>query len=283
MSTANANANANANAIATTSLFIPIKFRTHVQLTPSEMDLRFEQRLLHKLRNTYEGVCSRFGFIKPGSIQIIQRSIGQLMKPHFNGHIKFELNLLAEVCNPVDGMIVTAVVRNKNQLGILAESSVSIDGATISVLDIIIPKRTAGITSEILLDELQIGDGIHVEVLGKRYQLNDKKISIIGRGVPSTKPSTRHSHQWVEEDESGHASDDDDNEGLTENSDDDLDSDDDTDGLDKMKDVPFVGTHPFNLHLGEDGEEEEEVGDEDDEDDPDEDSDGENSDDGSDA
>lgn len=177
-------------------MFVPIKFKTTIQLNPSEMDHEFENHILKKLQDQYEGVCSRYGYIKPGSIHVIERSLGQLMKPHFNGHIRFEMNLIAEVCNPSEGMIISATVKNKNQLGILAESIVHIDDKRYSVLDIIIPKRTSGISSEIGLEGLQVGDSIYVEILGKRYQLNDKKISIIGRGVSSMKP-TKRVHQDV--------------------------------------------------------------------------------------
>jgi DNA-directed RNA polymerase subunit E'/Rpb7 len=173
------------------SLFIPIKFKTSIQLNPGELDEHFEEHLIEKLQTQYEGVCSRYGFIKPGSIQIVERSMGQLMKPHFNGHIRFEMCVIAEVCNPTEGMIITAIVKNKNQLGILAESHIQLNDKKYPVLDIIIPKRTAGISSEIGLEALQVGDTVYVEILGKRYQLNDKKISIIGRGVVSNKSSRK--------------------------------------------------------------------------------------------
>lgn len=167
------------------NLFMPVQFKSSVQLKPNEMDADYEQHLLYKLQQEYEGKCSRHGFIKPNSLTVVQRSMGRLMKPHFNGHIRFEVMVVGEVCNPVEGMVVSAEVKNKNVLGILAESSIRVNGTLIPVLDIIIPKRTAGISSEIALDALNIGDVIQVEILGKRFQLHDQRISIIGRGVES--------------------------------------------------------------------------------------------------
>ena len=164
------------------TLFIPVKFRTNVQLAPDAMDADFEDKILSKLRDTYEGVCSRFGYVKTGSISIYRRSLGLLMKPHFNGYIRFDVLVRALVCNPVPHMILPAVVKNKNQLGLLAECWVSEEEQT-PVLDVIVPRRSAGIASEIDIDEVAIGDRINIEVLGKRYQLKDRKISIIGRAV----------------------------------------------------------------------------------------------------
>lgn len=164
-------------------MFVPIKFKAQVELTPWEMDIDFETTILGKLRRIYEGKCSKYGYIKPGSISISKRSAGMLTKQHFNGHIRYDTLCRADVCNPVQGMVLSAIVRNKNQLGLLAEGSVSIGGKDVAILDIIIPGRAAGISSEVDVDEIQISDRINIEVLGKRYQLQDSKISIIGRVV----------------------------------------------------------------------------------------------------
>lgn len=169
-------------------IFMPIRFRTSVQLTPAELHSEFVSVIQRKLRKNLEGVCSRYGYIRPNSIEILRRSAGQFVKQHFNGHIRFELVCKAEVCNPAHGMVLKAYVRNKNAMGLLAESFIRIDDKDIPVLDIIVPKRAAGIASEIDLEDMQVGDEVYVSVQGKRYQLNDKKISIIGRAVrdPST-------------------------------------------------------------------------------------------------
>lgn len=165
-------------------LFVPIKFKTTVQLYPVEMDVHYQERLVEKIKTEYEGVCSKFGYIRPNSIEIIKRSCGLLQKAYFNGSIRFEMLCRAEVCNPIQGSMVEAVVKNKNQLGILAESYVD-DEHKMPILDIIIPVRSAGIVSQVNLETIQIGDTIHVEVLGKKYQMKDRKISIIGRAVIS--------------------------------------------------------------------------------------------------
>lgn len=198
------------------ALFVPVRFKTQVQLKPSELDQRFEEHILYKLQTQYEGQCSRYGYIKPNSLTIVERSLGQLMKSHFNGHVRFDVSVVAEVCNPVEGTVITATVKNKNQMGILAESAIRINNVLTPILDIIIPKRSAGISSEISLDTLEIGDSVQVEILGKRYQLNDKKISIIGRGVETEQSAHQRRMQeqaaltlapvdetWGEEDASG--------------------------------------------------------------------------------
>lgn len=169
-------------------MFLPVRFKTSVHLAPKELTLDFADNLIQKLQNQLEGLCTRHGYIKPGSLEIVRRSAGQFVKQHFNGHLRFDVVCRAEVCNPPQNAIVEAVVKNKNELGIHAESSMQMGDNDVPVLDIIIPKRAAGIQSEVDLSEVEIGDRIFVEVLGKRFQLNDRKISIIGKAVKNKQP-----------------------------------------------------------------------------------------------
>jgi len=152
-------------------LFVPIKFKTSVQLYPAELDVKYQERLLDKIKEEYEGICSKYGYIRSNSIEIIKRSCGLLQKAYFNGAIRFEVLCRAEVCNPVQGSIVEAIIKNKNQLGILAESYVEMEEHKSPILDIIIPIRSAG---------------------------KDRKISITGRVVI---PENKHMDAVVTEEE----------------------------------------------------------------------------------
>jgi len=88
---------------------------------------------------------------------------------------------IAEICNPAQGSIIKCKVKAKNSLGVLAEGYYD----NIPILQIIIPKISAGIQSEINIDTININDEIKIEVCGKKYQLFDKHISIIGRAIKS--------------------------------------------------------------------------------------------------
>ena len=165
----------------TTELFIPIKFRTTIILSPSEINKDFETTILTKLKLNYENICSKYGYIKKDTIKIIKRSVGQLKKEHFNANMYFDIICIAEICNPAQGSIIKCKVKAKNLLGVLAEGYYD----NIPILQIIIPKISAGIQSEINIDTIAIDDEIKIEVCGKKYQLFDKHISIIGRAIKS--------------------------------------------------------------------------------------------------
>jgi len=160
-------------------LFIPIKFKTNVILSPNELDADFDKTILKKIKDNYENICSKYGYIKNNSIKIIKRSIGLIKNQHFNANTSFTILCLAEICNPIQGSIIKCKVKNINKMGVLAEGYYD----NIPILEIIIPSNSAGIKSEINLETLVKGQEIKIEVCGKKYQLFDKHISIIGRAI----------------------------------------------------------------------------------------------------
>jgi len=205
-------------------LFIPIKFKTNVILSPNELDADFDKTILKKIKDNYENICSKYGYIKNNSIKIIKRSIGLIKNQHFNANTSFTILCLAEICNPIQGSIIKCKVKNINKMGILAEGYYD----NIPILEIIIPSNSAGIKSEINLETLVKGQEIKIEVCGKKYQLFDKHISIIGRAIKNKDEFIKNEIKTDDDDEIQPQT----------NEDDDLDiyiEDDDNDGSDDEK------------------------------------------------
>jgi DNA-directed RNA polymerase subunit E'/Rpb7 len=158
-------------------MFMPIKFNTTIILTPSELNKNFEATIITKIKATLENSCSKHGYIKRDSIKIIKRSPGYIKEAHFNGNIAYDLNCIAEICNPAQDSIIKCVVKAKNNLGLLAIGKYD----DMAILEVIIPKITSGILSDVNIDNINIGDEVNVIVCGKKFTLYDKMISIIGR------------------------------------------------------------------------------------------------------
>lgn len=138
--------------------------------------------MAEKLKHRYEGKCGRYGYVRVGSLRVLQRSTGVFVKQHFNGNIRYEVVAAAEVCDPEPGGIFKAVIANQNALGIQAEAQ-DPERPEVCVLDVIVPRKVAGIASEVDLDGLQVGDEVWIKVLGKRFQLNDSRISVIAKVI----------------------------------------------------------------------------------------------------
>jgi DNA-directed RNA polymerase subunit E'/Rpb7 len=158
-------------------MFMPIKFTTTIILLPVELNNDFDKTIITKVRNTLENSCSKHGYIKKDSIKIIKRSAGYIKEAHLNGNIAYDLSCIAEICNPVQDSIIKCVVKAKNNLGLRAIGMYE----DMAILEVIIPRITSGIQSEINIDDVNIGDSVNVLVCGKKFTLYDKMISIVGK------------------------------------------------------------------------------------------------------
>ncbi len=103
------------------------------------------------------------------------------MRPFtLNGDVEFAATFMADVLNPPPGTIVEARVVNTNRLGVMAV--VSDEESEQPLMEIIVVKGgIRGTEDDPRLDNVNIGQVIRVEVVGKRFQLNDTKISVVGR------------------------------------------------------------------------------------------------------
>lgn len=119
-----------------------------------------------------EGKCAVEGYIKPGSINILTYSNGIL-----NGdNITFEVVFECLVCSPVEGMHIDAIAKNITKAGIRAETNEDISPVVIFIA------RDHHYKSEHItyFSSIQENDNIKIRVIGQRYELNDKYISVIG-------------------------------------------------------------------------------------------------------
>ena len=148
---------------------------TVVQLQPSEFNDSIDQTILDKLRNKVEGKCDRNGYIKPGSTEIVKRSLGQVLQGNFNGSCNFRISFKVDICNPVEGMVVKAIVKNINKMGLFCE----LHNIEPSPLSIILAKQHH-LKSE-KFENVKMNSVIQVEIIGVKFDYNDTQIKCIGR------------------------------------------------------------------------------------------------------
>ncbi len=159
------------------SVFVRVQLNEKIKLEPAFISKGYKDEILKRLKAKVEGICTRHGYIKPDSIEIYKVGTGRVELIGLNGNTQFDVYFFADVCNPLLGSIIKCKVSNINKFGILAEAG--------NILEAIVAKNSVSIQSDIDLDKVRIGDEVFVEVLGKKYELNDKKISLIARIVRS--------------------------------------------------------------------------------------------------
>lgn len=127
------------------------------------------KELLENNLRKQEGLCIEDGFVKPKSVSIISYSNGLLNDEFIDFNISYE----CDVCHPVEGMILECKVKNLTKAGIRGEiPNIEPSPIMIAVL------RDHHINNE-LFQTIQEGDMVIVEVIGIRYELYDKQISVL--------------------------------------------------------------------------------------------------------
>tara|TARA_B100000780_G_scaffold250841_5_gene197188 strand:- start:5480 stop:6130 length:651 start_codon:yes stop_codon:yes gene_type:complete len=134
------------------------------------LNINMKTAIKKELIKTFEGKCTVEGFIKQDSVNLIRRSIGKLTGSNFKAYTTYDIVFSADICNPVNGDNLKIKIININRLGILGENG---------PLSVIVPKEYH--QNRDVFKNLQIGDEIDVEIIGKRFELNDIKISVIAR------------------------------------------------------------------------------------------------------
>eukprot|EP00873_Tetraselmis_striata_P027016 jgi/Tetstr1/447280/TSEL_034717.t1 len=139
-----------------------------------------------RARSDLEGKCGPQGYIRPGSTKILHHGKGELVDIDFGKSYMFTLKLKCEICNPLRGLRFKAIVQAHNKVGVLAEGGFFDNfGNLVPVLEVVVIKDTVMLQNEIPTEELEVGDEVNIEVLGRVYELHDTRIRAFGRTVKS--------------------------------------------------------------------------------------------------
>lgn len=126
------------------------------------------------IKSNFEGKCVVEGYIKPNSSKIITYSSGIIER---GNNISFEVVFECDICFPVEGMLIPCVAKNITKAGIRAESASDVPSPVV----IFIAKDHHYNVPQ--FSDVQEGDKLNIRVIGQRFELNDKYISIIGELV----------------------------------------------------------------------------------------------------
>ena len=182
-------------------------FEEQVSLNPKDMRIKIESvedLIRDKLQARLEGRCSRHGYVEPGTVTILSRSMGSLEKGRFTGSFIFNVQAEGMVLNPPDGTILEGEVIRKNKMGIYVSYK--------DAIRVIVP-RDLHIGDE-SFEMVEIGEKVQVEIKKSRFQVNDPYILSVGlfrssKGVKAVKPvkpvdeSIKNESHHEEEEEEG--------------------------------------------------------------------------------
>ena len=147
-----------------------------VALSPAEMNLLTDQASIKsmletKLREIHEGKCNANGFVKPGSLKLLGRSMGAAENGRFTGNLIFDCKVSCDVLYPTVGTVLNANVIKVNRMGAYAVFE--------DAIRILLP-RDLHIGSE-AFDGIKEGDMVQIKLDRSRFQTNDAFIMAVGR------------------------------------------------------------------------------------------------------
>ena len=152
-----------------------------VKIAPHMLNSNIDSLILKVLKFKLEGKCSKHGYVKTNSIQICEKNLGHIELATLHGYVVYMVKFNASVCNPTIGSVVTCNVKHLNNFAILCASGIYQNGEYVNILDIIIPKHSISIQSSMDLSKIKIGTTVQVEIVGKKYELNNKSIMVVGK------------------------------------------------------------------------------------------------------
>ena len=157
-----------------TTLEYPAVFEERIPLTPKDLnrlaDIAVEDILIEKLRTKIEGRCSKHGYVVPGSLEVLSRSMGHVETGRFTGDVVYQVQSQGGVINPSDGTILQGEIIKKNKMGLYVEYK--------DAIRVLLPRDLHIANEE--FENLQIGSTIELEIKKSRFQVNDPYILCVG-------------------------------------------------------------------------------------------------------
>ena len=150
------------------SIYIKSVLVRKIYVEFKHVDNYLKEHMLARLKEEYEGKCSKEGFIRQNSISLLSYSSGLCE----GSEVKFIVTFKCLICMPVVGMKIKVKVLNKTKAGIRGSSR-----DPMSPIDVFVTRD-----HNIHLDvykKLEIDDIFTVKIIGHRFEINDTRISII--------------------------------------------------------------------------------------------------------
>ena len=159
-------------------MFSTIYLDERVAILPNELNnIRSEDGirdiLVAKLREKHEGKCNANGYVKPNSIELIARSMGQAENGRFTGNLIYDCKIKCEVLFPIAGTIMEGIVLKVVKMGAYVVNE--------EAIRILLPRDIH--LGDANFDSIQQGSTVKVRIERSRFQANDLFIMAIGKLV----------------------------------------------------------------------------------------------------
>ena len=147
-------------------IFIESLFNITIQVGGKTLSKNIDEYILRMLKDSYEGKCTKDGYVMEDSIEIMKRSLPYVYGSQMNGNIKFNIIYKAKICSPMMDNIIKCKISKINKLGVLSIKH---------PLTIIVAKEFH--KKNDVFKGLNEGDEIEIKIIDKKFNVNDKNNS----------------------------------------------------------------------------------------------------------
>jgi hypothetical protein len=166
-----------------------VVFEQKIAISPREFNTlgtsKIDDVLLKRFAEENEGRCSVHGWVVPGTLKMLSRTMLQIEGGRFTGDMVCWIQVEGKVIYPVDGITVQGFVLNNNKMGLVVMHKDNIK--------IMVP-RDLHIDNE-EFDDVQVGEQVEVIIKKSRFQVKDETILSVGLfvrrvagGIPAVAP-----------------------------------------------------------------------------------------------
>lgn len=157
-----------------TSIYSRCLITRNITLPITAIGKNIKETIEQNVSIHFEGKCIVEGYVKVGSIKVITFSSGIIAR---GTHVLFQVVFECDICFPVEGMLISCVAQNVTKAGIKASSAEETPSPIIVFI-----ARDHNFNNS-MFSEIKVDDKFNVRVIGQRFELNDKYVSIIGELV----------------------------------------------------------------------------------------------------
>lgn len=149
---------------------------SELKSTSGQINEYIDNIILTKLKDKLGDKCLKYGLIKRESIVQLSRSVPYFNNGRFNSSMSVKVRFSADICNPSENQIIECKVSSQNKMGILAYVGNSFSESPL----VILLARQHHLEND-NYKNIKNNDTIKVKIIGKKFDINDKQISIIAK------------------------------------------------------------------------------------------------------
>ena len=154
-----------------------IFFEKKVSISSRELNevkrMSLDDIILKKVTGIVEKKCSEDGYVLPGSVSVMSRSMGYFEAARFTGDANYYVKLKCNVLYPVDGAQLVGNVERKNKMGLYVNYK--------DAIHIQVPRDLH--IGNPAYEEVEIGDTVLLELKRSRFTINDPFILSSGKFI----------------------------------------------------------------------------------------------------